>query len=798
VFCFFPAVLAGQKAIQITGTVADGEGRPIELAQIGVEGSVGAGANTDVNGFYSLRVTLHDTIAVVFSCVGYKSARRVVVASQGDFTLNIALRSTEWELGEVVVTASRNRLSSMHQINADKIKIMPDASGGNIESIIIMNPGVSSNNELSSQYSVRGGNFDENMVYVNGIEVYRPFLVRSGQQEGLSFINPDMAAEVNFSAGGFDAKYGDKMSSVLDIRYKKPTRTIEGSLSASFLGSTAYVGQKSGRFSQIHGFRYKRATSLLGTLDTKGEYDPDFIDYQMYITCELHPAWEVGLLGNFSRNRYNFIPKSRTTSFGTLQDAKRFEVYFDGREQDEFLTGFGALSLTNNSIRNTKLTLTVSAFTTSEKETYDITGEYWLNNLEIDTETNKATVGENLAVGSYHEHARNRLTSRVVNISHTGSVRLKSNELLWGFNFQQEQIDDRIREWERRDSAGYNWPHTQAGIAMAYNLFSRSKTNSLRFNAYMQNTYKIRINEGIFAITAGVRAGHWDFNNEWIFSPRFNIACLPNWKHDVAFRLATGIYYQSPFYKEIRDTVQTDGNTEVLLNRQIKSQRSWQIVGGMDYRFKATVGGIQRFFKFSAEIYYKKLNNMIPYNVDNVRIRYAGQNISSGYAMGIDFKFFGEFVPESDSWLSFSLMKSEETIRGVTVPRPTNQLYNISLFFQDFFPKHPKWKGLLRAHLADGLPFASPNAAYESRKFKMTPYRRVDLGISRQLLGEDNRQTGFLRYIRSIWIGIDVFNLLDINNVNSYYWITDVYDNQYAVPNYLTGRQLNARLIVDF
>ncbi len=790
-----PFVLFSQKTVRVYGTVSDGNGKPLDLATVHVEKSLLI-TLTNEKGFFSVNVPVKDSLTIGFSCMGYKATSRVIEPTGGDIMLTIRLRSTEWVLDEVTVTTSRKSTDGMQRMSAEQARLMPDASGGNIESLIKTLSGVSSNNELSSQYSVRGGNFDENMVYVNGVEVYRPLLVRSGQQEGLSFVNSDLVSELSFSAGGFDNRYGDKMSSVLDITYKKPERPIEGSVSASLLGATAYFGQKSSKFSQIHGFRYKTSSSLLGTLDTKGEYNPNFLDYQMFMTYDFSPKWEISLLGNFSRNQYNFVPEERTTSFGTLEDAKQFMVYFDGKEQDQFLTGFGALNLTTRAIKNTVLSLIASAFTTNETETYDISGEYWLSELNMDTDAGTSTAGEALAVGAYHEHARNRLNSSVVNISHVGSTRVAGNDIRWGLSLQQEKIDDRIREWERRDSAGYNWPHSDEAIKMVYNLFSRNTMNSTRFNAYLQDTYKFRVKEGLFAITGGARVGYWDYNKEWIFSPRFNFAFIPNWKKDFVFRIATGVYYQTPFYKELRDTVMTsNGNCVVQLNENIKSQRSVQFVGGMDYSFQA----IERSFKFTTEVYYKKMTNLIPYTTDNVRIRYAGENISSGYAMGIDMRMFGEFVPGTDSWLSVSFMKSEETINGVTVPRPTDQLYNISLFFQDYFPGHPKWKMQLQGHLADGLPFSPPSKGYEARTYRTPAYRRVDIGLSRQLIGSDNRKTsGALQSIRNMWIGVDIFNLLDIKNVNSYYWITDVYNQQYAVPNYLTGRQLNVRLLIDF
>ena len=790
-----------QKTVRIYGTVSDGEGKPLNLVSVYVEKSA-LTTLTNEKGYYSVHVPAKDSVTIRFTCFGYRPFSRVITPSGNEMQVSVKLRPIEWMLeNEVVVIGTRSPIDGMQQMEPGKAKIMPSTLGGDIGGVVKLFTGVNSNNELSSQYSVRGGNFDENMVYVNGIEIYRPLLVKSGQQEGLSFVNPDLVSELSFSAGGFSAKYGDKMSSVLDITYKKPKQPLEGSVSGGFLGATAYIGQRANNFSQIHGFRYKTASSLLKTLDTKGEYNPNFLDYQLYLTYNFSEKWEVGLLGNFSRNQYNFVPKTRSTCFGTLDIPIIFTVYFDGKERDEFLTSFGALTLTSRAIKNTELFFTASAFFTNETETYDITGEYWLNELMLDPETQKADPGEALAVGSYHEHARNRLNSSVTAMSHSGVTKLFGNEVRWGISFQREIMDDRIREWERRDSAGYNHPHTGQGVNMVYNLFSRNKMNTNRFNAYLQDTYKFGIEEGTFAVTGGLRAGHWDFNDEWIFSPRFSFSFIPklnpNLKRNFVYRLSTGIYYQTPFYKEVREPVKTaEGNTVVLLNENIKSQRSFQVVAGMDYGFRAIN---DRRFKFTTEIYYKKLSDLIPYSVDNVSIRYAGRNISSGYATGLDMKIGGEFVPGTDSWLNVSFMKSKETIDGITVPRPTDQLYNISLFFQDYFPKYPKWKMQLIGHLAGGLPIAPSNSGYTTRTFRTTPYRRVDIGMSRELIGEDDRKTSSaLRHIRSLWVGIDVFNLLDIKNVNSYYWITDPYNCQWAVPNYLTGRQLNLRLMMDF
>ncbi len=787
--------LFAQERVKLTGRVHDADNQPIELATVRVSGTT-MGTMTDLKGEYQLSLPVSDSIVIVYSCIGYREEQRQLLNLKKDVSLSVRLYKQDRMLEDVVVTANRIQDGTLQKIDAKELRLMPDASGGSIEAMLTTFAGVNSSNELSSQYSVRGGNFDENIVYINGIEVYRPLTVRSGQQEGLSIINPNMVGGIGFSSGGYSAEYGDKMSSVLDIMYKHP-EAFEGSVSASFLGASASVGHSTKKFSQLHGIRYKTNSTLLSSLDTKGEYDPSFFDYQTYLTYKFHPKWEASLLGNISINNYNFIPHERNTSFGTTTNAKQFKVYFDGKEKDLFETYFGAFSLNFFPDKYTQWALMTSAFVTNELVTYDISGQYWLDEAIGDEGGDLIENTGSQGVGTYHEHARNRLKATVVATSLKGATKLKQHELKWGLTHQYEKIHDRVREWEMRDSAGYSLPHTGESVQMIYNLFSKQDMESHRVSAYVQDSYRLRTKIGRFIFNAGVRASYWGFNKETLVSPRGSITFIPAANERITARFATGLYYQAPFYKELRDTVcDVDNNFVVQLNKNVKSQRSVHVVLGGDYSFRA----LNRPFKLTAELYYKHLDNLIPYEVDNLRVWYSGHNEAKGYAAGVDLKLFGQFVPGVDSWLTLSLMKTQEDINGVKVPRPTDQRYAISLYFQDYVPRFPKYKFSLRGIYADGLPVGSPRKGRQAGYFRTPSYKRVDIGFSRILVGGEDKllQKGVLRHLKSVWIGIDVFNLLDISNVNSYYWVTDINNVQYAVPNYLTRRQFNLRLSIDF
>lgn len=777
-------ITLGQEKVKLSGRVVDDAQDPIVFAIIKVKGQA-AGTTTDLQGKYSLEFNSADTVIVSFSMMGYAGKEKVLTRPRGDLRLNITLQPQSFDMGEVTVKEVRRQLNSTQHINKENLKRMPSTTGNAVEEMVATQAGVSTHNELSSQYNVRGGSFDENSVYINGVEVYRPLLISSGQQEGLSVINSDMVESINFSAGGFAAEYGDKMSSVLDITYKKP-KNFEASASASLLGANLYVGYARRGFSMTHGIRYKTNQYMLGSLETKGEYNPRFLDYQTYISWSPNRKWSLDFIGNISQNKYDFYPADRHTNFGTMHDVKSFKVYFDGKEEDLFRTFFGTLNLTHHFSERTKLSLLGSAYITKEQETYDIQGQYWLD------ETNTT---EQLGVGTYLEHARNYLNANMKSMKLVFNHKANAHDIRAGLTWKHEKISENSREWEMRDSAGYSIPHTGNRLDLIYNLRSKNSISSNRMEVYGQDTWRFVNKVGIFSLNYGARLSYWSWNKEWLFSPRVSLGLIPSFNEDFTFRFATGLYYQSPFYKELRDTVTANGSTKVVLNQDIKSQRSYQVVLGGDYKFKL----MNRPFKFTTEVYYKALSNLIPYNVDNVKIVYYGGNVGTGYTTGIDFKLFGEFVEGTDSWISFSLMKAEQKVNGKSFPQATDQRYNLNFFFSDFFPGTSRWKMTLKACIADGLPFGPPHTGLERMAFRAPAYKRVDIGMSYRLLDNEEKrnQKKFVRHLRNVWLGVDCFNILGISNVSSYYWVTDVTNQQYAVPNYLTGRLINARILVE-
>lgn len=792
ILILFPIVMLAQGKVTILGKVTNGDGSnsPVEFATVRIGGTA-IGTNTGLDGTFKLTCPASDTIKVHVACIGFAEESRTLIQPKGEITLNFVLHENTKMLDEVNVTEYKKETSTMGSVSIDQLKRSPDVSGGSVEALITTMAGVNSSNEMSSQYSVRGGTFDENSVYINGVEVYRPQLISSGQQEGLSIINPDLVGSIKFSTGGFSAEYADKMSSVLDITYKQP-ESFEGSVSASLMGASLSLGQSSKKFSQLHGVRFKKNSSLLSSMETKGEYDPSFFDYQTNLVLAASNKFKVSFLGNISVNNYKFKPVNRTTNFGTSTDAKQFTVYFDGQEKDRFETYFGALSLQWLPTKVTTFTLLGSGYLTNELVTYDISGEYWLD------QAGAGDVGGELGVGRYQEHARNRLKASVFNVSLRGSTTLRKHSLAYGVSLSHESIMDRSREWERRDSAGYSLPHDPNLVKVIYNLSSRQDVNSTRMSFYAMDTYRHQTSAGYLSANGGIRMSYWSFNKEFLISPRVSLGFVPDAHAAWAFRFATGLYYQSPFYKEYRlPIVDADGNTTIELNKDIKSQRSYQVILGADYTFRA----LNRPFKLTGEMYYKALGNMIPYEIDNLKLVYSGKNETKGYAMGLDFKLYGQFVEGSDSWISFSLMNTKETLNGVKVPRPSEQRYSFALYFTDYFPKFPKLKFSLRGIFSDGLPVTAPHSSRDKGYFRTPAYKRVDVGLSYALLSplkEGESRSGWLKHIKSVWLGLDCFNLFDISNVSSYYWVTDVNDIQYAVPNYLTRRQLNVRLTVDF
>ncbi len=772
------------QSFTLSGTVSDEEGNAVELATVSCL-EQGAVTMANLKGEYSLTLRSADSVVVKYSMVGFQTTTRVLRNPKGKQRLLITLRPMK-ELDEVVVTERRRQTTGTEQLDTKNIKQTPSTSGNAVEELVQQQAGVSSHNEMSSQYNVRGGSFDENSVYINGTEVYRPLLVRSGQQEGLSVINSDMVEKIGFSSGGFEAKYGDKMSSALDIQYRKPTR-LEGNLQASLLGGSVFLGYGNKKFSMSHGVRYKTNRYLLGSLETKGEYKPNFLDYQTYITWHPNKRWDLEVIGNISENHYNFIPSDRETSFGTMQDVKSFKVYFDGQEKDIFRTLFGTASITYHPTEKTHVKIQAAAFHTKEQETYDIQGQYWLD----DTQTS-----ENLGVGTYMEHARNYLTANVENIKLTVNHKAKRHDIEGALTMKWEEIEENAREYEMRDSSGYSIPHKADRLDLIYSLASKNKISSTRLEAYLQDTYRFQSGPAekpnLWTLNLGVRLANWSYNKETIISPRISLAMIPGFNEDMTFRLSTGLYYQAPFYKELRDTSTINGRTVVTLNNDIKSQRSIHIVGAFDYRFRMA----GRPFRFTAEAYYKIMDNLVPYNVQNMKVVYYGQNMAKGYAAGLDLKLYGEFVPGTDSWLTFSIMSTRQTINGISVPLPTDQRWGVNFHFTDYFPGTERWKMTLRLAFADGLPFGAPHRGLEYQQFRAPAYKRADIGMSFLAYQRNQDRSSF--GIRKVWLGIDGLNIFGISNVNSYYWVTDVTNKQFAVPNYLTGRQINGKVIVEF
>ncbi|MBP7856375.1 MAG: TonB-dependent receptor [Prevotella sp.] len=771
------------QTFTLRGRVIDDSNEPIELASVSCLAQ-GKATVTSLKGEF--RLTLHsaDSVTITFSMLGYRTKTRTLRNPKGTQTLQVVLYESANELGEVNVTGQKIQSGQMQELTTEQLKSMPSTTGNAVEELIQSQAGVSTHSELSSQYNVRGGSFDENSVYINGVEVFRPFLVRSGQQEGLSVINPDLVEKIGFSTGGFEAKYGDKMSSALDITYRKP-KHVEANVTASLLGASAYVGIGRKKFTWSNGLRYKTTKYLLGSLETKGEYKPTFIDYQTYMTFTPNKRWSVDFIGNISDNHFNFEPEDRETKFGTQENVRAFRVYFDGQEKDVFRTYFGTLGITRHYGDSTSLSLIGSAFSTREQERYDIQGQYWLTQTET---------SENLGVGTYFQHARNYLKAHVESIKLLLKHTTRQHQVEGGLTYKWEHIEENSNEYEMRDSAGYSVPHTGKDLNMVYSLRAGNTLTAHRLEVYLQDTWRFHAHEDqtLFTLTYGLRFANWSFNKESILSPRVSLSIIPAFDHNMSFRVATGLYYQTPFFKELRDTSTVNGVTYATLNQKIKSQRSIHFIGGMDYRFTMN----NRPFKFTAELYYKLLGNLIPYSINNVKVIYYGDNQASGHAAGLDLKLFGEFVPGSDSWVSLSLMNTRMKLNGVTIPLPTDQRFAVNVFFTDYFPGTKRWKMSLKLALADGLPFSAPHRELESNNFRAPAYKRADIGMSYRLL--DNQDRSRKSIFRNIWLGVDCLNLLGINNVNSYYWITDVTNQQYAVPNYLTDRQFNVKLQFEF
>lgn len=784
IICICAFVSAQAQTFTLSGRVIDENNDPVEFASVSCP-KQGKMTMTSLKGDYSLQLQSADSVEIRFSMVGYKTKIRTLRRPRGKQTMQVVLHSSDNALSEVTITGKRIETGQTQELSKEHLKSMPSTTGNAVEEMIQSQAGVSTHSELSSQYNVRGGSFDENSVYINNVEIFRPFLVRSGQQEGISVINPDMVEKIGFSTGGYEARYGDKMSSALNIEYRRPKR-FEASATASMLGASAFVGMSNKKFSWSNGLRYKTTKYLLGSMDTKGEYQPTFIDYQTYLTYSPNKRWDIKFLGNISDNHYNFTPEDRETNFGTMENVKAFKVYFDGQEKDVFRTFFGSLGITRNFNENTSLSLIASAFNTREQEKYDIQGQYWLTQTET---------SENLGVGTYFQHTRNYLKAHVESAKLLFKTKQKKHNIEAAFTYKWEHIEENSVEYEMRDSSKYSIPHTGKDLYMIYSMRAKNTLTANRVEAYAQDTYRFTGSEGktLYTLNYGLRLAYWSFTKETILSPRLSLGIIPAFNENITMRFATGLYYQAPFFKEIRDTTTTNGITYASLNRKAKSQRSIHFIAGFDYRFKMN----NRPFKFTAEAYYKALGNLVPYSVNNVKVVYYGDNMCSGHAAGLDLKLFGEFVPGTDSWVSLSLMNTSMKLNGKSIPLPTDQRYAVNLFFTDYFPGTTRWKMSLKLALADGLPFSAPHRELESNVFRAPAYKRADVGLNYRIIDNSDRHKK-RNPIRNLWVGAECLNLFGINNVNSYYWITDVTGQQYAVPNYLTGRQINVKVSVDF
>ena len=772
------------QSFLLHGRVLDADNKPIEFASVSVLNQ-GKFALTSSKGEFSISLFSADSVRVKFSMIGYKTKTKVLIKPRGKQTLLVIMYPSDNTLETVQVTGQKIQSGLLQNLKKTDLQNLNSGANSNtVEKLVQLQSGVSTHSEFSSQYNVRGGSFDENSIYINGNEIYRPFLIKSGQQEGLSAISPYMVENIDFSNGGFTAKYGDKMSSVLDITYKKPEK-FESVVSASLMSADAYIGFGNKKFSWTNSFRYNNNRFLLNSLETSGEYRPNFTDYQTYFSYRPNSKWSFDIIGNYNSNHYNFYPKTRETTFGTMDNVKSFNVYFDGQENDIFKTTSATFGITRQFSPISSISLIASSFTSNEKEQYDIQSQYWLTQTESQ---------ENLGVGTFFEHARNYLKANVNILKLILKHNIDKHNIEAGITLKDEHIKEYSNEYEMRDSSGYSIPHTGNDLNMIYSLNANNRINSRRIESYIQDTWKFSsANENtLFTLNYGARISHWSYNKETIVSPRISLVVIPSFNKNITLRLATGVYYQAPFFKELRDTTSTNGITTVSLNNKIKSQKSIHIIAGMDYRFNVA----NRPFKFSADAYYKILSNLIPYSVNNVKVVYDGRNEASGHAAGIDFKLYGEFVPNTNSWITLSLMNTKMNIKDYSVPLPTDQRYAINLFYTDYFPGTDKWKLSLSLSYADGLPFSTPHNEYGRSSFRAPAYKRADIGMSYRLVSNANKEKP--NVFKNIWLGIECLNLFGINNVNSYYWITDVTNQQYAVPNYLSGRLLNTKITFEF
>ena len=809
-FCF--GFFASAQSAQVKGVILDRNNQPVANVNVSCRG---IGTQSNANGYYVLTVPANQKSVVVFSHVSLKKVTATIaLKSNEEYEFNLVMSDQDEQMGEIVITSNnKKRVQGITTIEPEMIRKIPGANAG-VENILKSLPGVNSNNELSTQYAVRGGNYDENLVYVNEIEVYRPFLIRSGQQEGLSFTNTDLVQNVDFSAGGFQAKFGDKLSSVLDITYRKPTK-FGAVAEASFLGASAAVDavSKNGKWSQVTGIRYRNNSLLVNSQETETNYTPTFADFQTNVNFKPSDKWEFSFLGNVSSNDYQYQPLTRQTNFGTIDNPMALLVYYEGQEKDKYTTYFGAAKSTYTASEKSTYKWIVSAYHTQEQEYFDILAQYRLG--EVDSNIGSDTFGDvafTRGIGSQLNHARNDLDALIINTELKGIHNFKKNQFEWGAKFTRESIRDRVIEWEVIDSAGFSInppidflpkndqpysPYT--GPLVPYNNVRATNFVDInRFSGYLQWSRKGYLGGSELWINAGVRSQNWNVSGDGItsstqvtFSPRAQISLKPNWNKDMFFRLSGGLYHQPPSYRELRDA---DG----VVQPDVKAQQSIHVVLSNDYSFKMW----NRPFKMVSELYYKALTDVNPYTLDNVRIRYAAANNAKAYAQGFDFRLNGEFVPGTESWFSFGYLKTEENIndRGY-ISRPTDQRLKFALLFQDYMPKIPSIKLYLNLVYNTGLPGGSPSYSdsylYQNR---LRDYRRADVGFSKVLIDAQNPSSKkWLKSFKELAIGLEIFNLFDNQNAITNTWVRDVYSkNQYAIPNYMTTRVFNVKMNMRF
>lgn len=831
ILMMIPFLLLGQdNDTYIYGKITDNNGNSLELVNVAVLGT-SYGVSSNSRGQYELHLPADTLLNVVYSFVGYHQITKEIKLKSGEHRkIDVSLSSGSTTLSDVIVSDKQISSATITRLDAREIAMIPSSSAGGVEDLVKTLPGVSSTNELSSQYNVRGGNFDENLIYINGIEIYKPFLVGSGQQEGMSVINPSLVSNIDFSAGGFSAEYGDKLSSALDITYKKPVIPA-ASLSLSLLSAEAHAegSVMKNRLSYLIGARYKNNKYILGNMETKGVYQPNFTDFQGILSYNISPRLEVSAFGYYSRNSYLMVPETRETDFGNIQAAHRITIYFDGKESSNYNTGLGAFTLNYSPNEDLNLKLIASTYSAMESENYDVQGQYWIGQLETNPGSEQTgNVISNQGVGTYIEHARNDFYSQVFNIDHKGAFKNDLFTLKWGARYQHQHFDDFINEWEMVDSAGFSLPHPTDSIgspnpphplfdirhiSKGHNILNINNLDGFVNSEWSFNSDK----DDIMTLSLGLRANYWGYNNEVNISPRAGFALKPSWNHDMLFRLSGGIYVQPPFYRELR---MFDGS--LVKPQDATTQKSYQVVLTHEYKFEAW----ERPFLLTTEIYYKYLKDIIPYEVDNIRIKYFADQKATGYATGMDIRINGEFVKGIESWASLSFMKSAENIKYYLssngtilsqtdvnngadfvcdtlikgIPRPSDQKVNFSIFFQDYIPYIPSFKVNLKLVFGTGMPFGAPYSERYKHTLRMSPYRRVDIGFSKQLISETTsfKKGNPLSFVKNCWISLEIFNLLGISNVSSYMWVTDIYNIQYAVPNYLTPRQINLKLVAEF